>query len=56
MPDEEIKCPECEGYKTVGEMFSENFKNLNLDLECSKKLPTLNRAMAHLWSYAFLLP
>ena len=51
-----MSCNSCWWYKTVGEMFSSNFKSMWLDLECSKKLPTLNKAMAHLWSYAFALP
>jgi hypothetical protein len=51
-----MACLDCKGYKTVGDMFSTNIKTLNIDIECSKKLPTFNKAMAHLWSYSFLLP
>lgn len=50
------KCQDCEWYKTVWELFSTNFKFLDLEVECSNKLPTLNKAMAHLRSYAFPLP
>ncbi len=51
-----MSCNNCDWYKTVWELFSGNFKTMNLDIECSKKLPTLNKAMAHLRSYSFLLP
>lgn len=51
-----MTCITCDWYKTVEELFATNFKTLNLDLECSKRLPTLNKALAHLWAYSFLLP
>lgn len=51
-----MTCLDCKWYKTVKEMFSSNLKSMNLDIECSKKLPTFNKAMAHLWAYAYLLP
>lgn len=51
-----MDCQKCTWYKTVSELLWTSFKTFKIDLECKNKLPTLNKALAHLWSYAFLLP
>lgn len=51
-----MSCTKCDWYKTVWELFSTDFKTMNLDIECSKRFPTLTKALSHLWSYSFLLP
>ena len=51
-----MSCINCEWYKTVDELYDNYFKTLDVDIECSKKIALLEKAMTHLWAYAYPLP